>query len=89
MFAGNTPQEKNNTLPDITPVDIETLNCTLIEASTKSDSDRFNNLKGEVNNKTANFAAFKSLVLDELHEFKEKVYNLGIQNQMGAVLLKI
>ena len=66
--TNNTPQEQNNTLPDITPVDIETPNCTLIEASTKSDNDRFNNLNGEVNNSIANFTPFKSFALDELHE---------------------
>ena len=37
-------------------------------------------MKGEVNKNTANFATFKSFVFDELHEIKEKVYNLGIQN---------
>ena len=45
----NEGTSTENTLPDITPVDIETPNCTLIETSTKSDRDRFNNLKGEVN----------------------------------------
>ena len=58
---------------------MENPNCTA-EASTKSDSDRYNNLNGKVNNNTTNFAAFKSFLLDELHEIKEKVYNLGIQN---------
>ena len=57
-----------------------------LEASTKSDSDRFNNLKGEIKNNTANFAAFKSFVLNELHKIKEKVYNLGIQNPDGSSL---
>ena len=80
----NAPQGQNNTLPDITPVDTETPNCTLIETSTKRDRDRFNNLKGEVNRNTANFAAFKSFVLDELYEIKEKVYNFGIQNPDGS-----
>ena len=70
----NTSQGQNNTLTDITPVDIATPNCTLVETSTKSDSNKYNNLKGEVNNSTANFAAVKSFVLDELHEIKEKVY---------------
>lgn len=74
----NTLQGQKNTLPDITPADIETPNYTLLEASAKSDSD--NDLKGEVNNNTANFSAFKSFVLDELHKIKNKVYNLGIQN---------
>ena len=78
--TNNTSQGQHNTLPDITPVDIETPNCTLEESSTKSDSDRFNDLKGEVNNNTANFAAFKSSVLDKLHEIKDKAYNLCIQN---------
>ena len=78
--TNNTPQGRHNTLPDITPVDIETPNCTLEESSPKIDSDRFNNLKGEVNNNTANFSAFKSSALDELHEIKDKAYNLGIQN---------
>ena len=59
---------------------MENPNCTAVEASTKSDSDRYNNLNGKVNNNTTNFAAFKSFLLDELHEIKEKVYNLGIQN---------
>ena len=54
--TNNTPQEQNTTLPNITPVDMETPNCILIKASTKNDSDRFNNLKGEVNNNTVNFA---------------------------------
>ena len=78
--TNNTSQGQHNTLPDITLVDIETPNCTLEESSTKIDSNRFNNLKGEVNNNTANFSAFKSSVLDELHEIKGKAYNLGIQN---------
>ena len=76
----NKPQGQKSTLPDITPVDIETPNCTIIEASTKSDSDRFINLKGKVNNNIANLAAFKRFVLDEVHEIQEKVCNLGIQN---------
>ena len=59
---------------------MENPNCTAVEASTKSDSDRYNNLNGKVNNNTTNFAAFKSFLLAELHEIKEKVYNLGIQN---------
>ena len=59
-----------------------------LEASTKNDSDRFNNLKGEIKNNTANFAAFKSFVLDELHKIKEKVYNLGIQNPDGSSLVE-
>ena len=84
----NTPQGQNNTLPDITPVDIETPNCTLIETFTKSYRNRFNNLKGEVNRNTANFASFKSFVLDELHEIKEKVYNFGIQNPDGRGLVE-
>ena len=67
-----------------TSADIETPNYTLVEPSTKSDSDRFNDLKGEVNNNTANFSAFKSFVLDELHKIKSKVYNLGIQNPDGS-----
>ena len=50
--TNNTSQKQYNTLPDITPVDIETPNCTLIEASKKSDSNKFNNLKGEFNNNT-------------------------------------
>ena len=79
-----TLQGQNNTLPDITSADIETPNYTLVEPSTKSDSDRFNDLKGEVNNNTANFSAFKSFVLDELHKIKNKVYNLGIQNPDGS-----
>ena len=61
-LTDNTPQEQNNNLTDINPVDIETPNCTLVEASTKSYSDRFNNLKGKVNSNTTNFAAFKSFV---------------------------
>ena len=76
----NTPQEQSNTLTDIPLVDMENPNCTAVEASTKSDSDRYNNLNGKVNNNTTSFAAFKSFLLDELHEIKEKVYNLGIQN---------
>ena len=76
--ADNTPQGQNNTLPDINPVYIEAPNCTLVGASTKIDSDRFNDLKGEVINNTANFSAFKSFVLDELHKIKDKVHNLGI-----------
>ena len=76
--ADNTPQGQNNTLPDINPVDIEAPNCTLVGASTKIDSDRFNDLKDEVINNTANFSAFKSFVLDELHKIKDKVHNLGI-----------
>ena len=55
-----------------------------MEPSTKGDNDRFNDLKGEVNNNTANFSAFKSFVLDELHKIKNKVYNLGIQNPDGS-----
>ena len=51
-----------------------------LEASTKIDSDRYNNLSGKVNNNATNFAAFKSFLLDELYEIKKKVYNLGIQN---------
>ena len=86
--ADNTPQGQNNTLPDITPVDIEAPNCTLVGASTKIDSDRFNDLKGEVINNTANFSAFKSFVLDELHEIKDKVHNLDIQNPDGSGLLE-
>ena len=61
-LTDNAPQEQNNTLTDINSVDIETPNCTLVEASTKSYSDRFNNLKGKVNSNTTNFAAFKSFV---------------------------
>ena len=76
--ADNTPQGQNNTLPDINPVDIEAPNCTLVGASTKIDSDRFNDLKDEVINNTASFSAFKSFVLDELHKIKDKVHNLGI-----------
>ena len=45
-------------------------------------------MKGEVNNSTANFAAYKSFVLDKLHEIKEKVYNLGIKNPNGSVLIE-
>ena len=45
-------------------------------------------MKGEVNKNTANFAAFKSFVLDELHEIKEKVYNFGIQNPDGSGLVE-
>ena len=56
--AKNTSQEQNNTLQEIAPVDIETPNCTLIEASTKSDIDIFNNLKGKVNNNTAKICCF-------------------------------
>ena len=67
-----------------TSADIETPNYTLVEPSTKSNSDRFNDLKGEVNNNTANFSAFKSFVLDDLHKIKNKVYNLGIQNPDGS-----
>ena len=78
----NTLQGQKNTLPDITPADIETPNYTLLEASAKSDSD--NDLKGEVNNNTANFSAFKSFVLDELHKIKDKIYNLGVQNPDGS-----
>ena len=78
----NTLQGQKNTLPDITPADIETPNYTLVEASAKSDSD--NDLKGEVNNNTANFSAFKSFVLDELHKIKDKIYNLGVQNPDGS-----
>ena len=84
----NTSQGQNNTLPDITPVDVETPSPVDIETSTKRDSDRFNNLKGEVNNNTVNFDAFKSFTLDELHEIKEKVYNLGIQNPAGSGLVE-
>ena len=78
----NTLQGQKNTLPDITPADIETPNYTLLEASAKSDSD--NDLKGEVNNNTANFSAFKSFVLDELHKIKDKICNLGVQNPDGS-----
>ena len=85
LVLSNTLQEQNDFLPGITPVDTETLNCTLAESSTKSDSDRVNDLKGEVNNNTANFSAFKIFVLDELHKIKDKVYRI----QMEAVLLKI
>ena len=84
----NTPQWQNNTLPDITPVDTETPNCRVTETSTKSDTDRFNDLKSEVNNNTANFSAFKSFVLDELHKIKDKVYNLGKQNLHGSGLVE-
>ena len=84
----NTPQGQNNTLPDITPVDTETTNCSLAEAFTNSDRDRFNGLKGKVNNNPANFSAFKSFVLDELHKIKEKVCNLRIQNPDGSNLVK-
>ena len=79
-----TLQGQNSTLPDITSADIETPNYTLAEPSTKSDSDRFNDLKGEVNNNTANFSAFKSFAFDELHKIKNKVYNLGIQYPDGS-----
>ena len=81
----NTLQEQNDFLLDTTPIDTETLNCALAEASTKSDSDRVNDLKGEINNNTASFSAFKIFVLDELHKIKDKVYRI----QMEAVLLKI
>ena len=83
-----SPQGQNNTSSDITPVDIESLNCRLIETSTKSDRDRFNNLKSQVNRNTATFAAFKSFLLDELREIKEKVYNFGIQNPDGSGLVE-
>ena len=33
----NTPQGQYSTLPDISPVDIETPNCTLAETSAKID----------------------------------------------------
>ena len=78
----NTVQGQKSTLPDITPTDIETPNYTLVEASAKIDSD--NDLKGEVNNSTANFSAVKSFVLDELHKIKDKIYNLGVQNPDGS-----
>ena len=84
----NTPQGQSNTLPDITPVDTETINCSLAEASRNSDRDRFNGLKGKVNNNPGNFSAFKSFVLDELHKIKEKVCNLRIQNPDGSNLVK-
>lgn len=45
----------NYTLPDIAPVDLETPNCTLVETSTDIDSDKYNNLKGKLNNNTASF----------------------------------
>ena len=45
----------NYALPDIAPVDLETPNCTLVETSTDIDSDKYNNLKGKVNNNTASF----------------------------------
>ena len=45
-------------------------------------------MKGKIKNNTANFAAFKSFVLDELHKIKEKVYNLGIQNPDGSGLVE-
>ena len=73
----NTLQAQNNTLPDITPVDIETPNYTFVEASTKSCSYSFNDLKSAVNNNTQNFSAFTSFVLDELHKIKDKVYNFN------------
>ena len=82
----NTPQGQNNTLQDITPVDTETSSCILADASTKSDSDRFNDLKGEVSDSTANFSAFNSFFLDEIHKIKGKVYNLRIQNPDGSDL---
>ena len=84
----NTLQVQNNTLPDITPEDIETPNYTLDHASTKSYSDSFNDLKGAVNNNTETFSAFKSFVLDELHKIKDKVYNLGLQNPDGSGLVE-
>ena len=54
----------------------------------KGDNDWFNDLKGEVNNNTANFSAFKSFVLDELQKIKNKVYSLGIQNPDGSGFVK-
>ena len=45
-------------------------------------------MKCEFNNNTANFSAFKSFVLDELHKIKDKVYNLGIQNPDGSGLFE-
>ena len=59
-----------------------------MEPYTKGDNDRFNDLKGEVNNNTANFFAFKSFVLDELHKIKNKVYSLCIQNPDGSGFVK-
>ena len=84
----NTPQGQNNILQDITPVDTETSSCILADASTKSDSDRFNDLKGEVSNSTANFSAFNSFFLDEIHKIKDKVYNLDMQNPDGSGLVE-
>ena len=84
----NTLQGQNNTLPDITPVVIKTPNYTLDDASTKSYSNSFNDLKGAVNNNIEHFSAFKSFVLDQLHKIKDKVYNLGQQNPDGNGLVE-
>ena len=75
-------------MPDINSVDIETPNCTLKETFTKSDSNKYNNLKCEVNNHTSHFAAFKSFLLDELHEIKKNAYSLGIQNPNRSGLIE-
>ena len=88
LFVNEGTSTDNNTLPDIIPVNTETPNCRVTEASTKSDSDRFNDLKSKVNNNTANFSAFKSFVLDELHKIKAKYIIWASRIYMGAVLLK-
>ena len=47
LFVNEGTSTDNNTLPDIIPVNTETPNCRVTEASTKSDSDRFNDLKAK------------------------------------------
>ena len=88
ISTDNILQRRNNTLPDIALVDIETWNYTLAEASTKSDSNRFNDLKGEVSNNTANLSAFMCFVLDELHKIKDKLYNFGREKPDGSGLVE-
>lgn len=69
----NSSQRHNFAFPDIAPVALENPNCSLIETSKDIDSDKYNDLKSEVNSKTTSFAALKKFIVDELNEIIEKV----------------
>ena len=69
----NSSQRHYLAFPDIAPVALENPNCSLIETSKDIDSDKYNDLKSEVNSKTTSFAALKKFIVDELNEIIEKV----------------
>ena len=81
----NAPQGHNNTLPDITLVKIETPNFTLVETSSKCDSDKYNNFKGEVNNNTVNFASGSGL----FENLKEEIKFLRKEVSCKSLIIKI